>query len=244
MLALKNLTLNFKNTPAIKNINLEIAQGQTCAIIGPSGCGKTTTLNILANNITNHTGEVLFNGLPLNHATQAVGFISQSYGLLPWKNVYKNIILPLKIRHMPIDAQAIASLMAELSIDDIAKRYPNNLSGGQKQRVAIGAAFAMAPQLLLMDEPFSALDQITREDVQDLFFKMWGKYRPTTLLVTHSISEAVMLGQKIAIYSKAPGEIIRIIDNPTLGEKDSRSSPMFHKISTEIRQLIREEWGH
>ena len=233
MIKIENLTHHYGKTLALDSIDLHIPTGETCAIIGPSGCGKTTILNILAGNLPNPQS-------PIHPKNQAIGLISQTYGLLPWKKVHKNITLPLKIRNLP--PKNPDKIMTELGILPLKNRYPNSLSGGQKQRVAIAAAFIMEPEILLMDEPFSALDQITREEVQDLFLNIWLKTRPTTLLVTHSISEAITLGQKIVIFSKAPGRVVEVIHNPLFGQKNVTEIPEYYQIAHRIKNIIAREW--
>lgn len=244
MLIIKNLSLNYGELNAINDINLAIKSGEICSVLGPSGSGKTSMLNILAGNINHYTGEVTLNGHEINHKQSKVGFISQDYGLLPWRNAYKNIILPLKIKGLDIETheEKIGHIMLKLGISELKKRYPLSLSGGQRQRLAIAAAFAFEPELLLMDEPFSALDQITKEATQELFFDVWNDSKPTTVFVTHSIEEAVFMGQKIVIFSKAPGSIITIIENPTFGRENVRVDSEYLDICKGIRELIKVNW--
>lgn len=243
MLELQNISLSYGEMHALNNISLTINSGEICSILGPSGCGKTSMLNILAGNIKHYKGKVTLNGLAIDNKQKCIGFISQDYGLLPWKTVYKNVILPFQIKRLNIESRAekIENVINKLGIDDIKKRYPISLSGGQKQRVAIAGAFVIEPDLLLMDEPFSALDQVTKESTQELFFDVWNETKPTTVFVTHSIEEAVFMGQKIVILSKSPGSIIKIIDNPTFGKKDVRISNDYLDICKDIRGIIKNE---
>ena len=244
MLELKNVSLNYGELNAIKDITLTINTGEICSVLGPSGSGKTSLLNILAGNINHYAGSVTLNGQEINHKQSKVGLISQDYGLLPWKNAYKNIILPLKIKGLNIEAheEKIAHVMNKLGISELKKRYPLSLSGGQKQRLAIASAFVLEPELLLMDEPFSALDQITRESTQELFFDIRNESKPTTVFVTHSIEEAVFMGQKIVILSKSPGSIIKIIPNPTFGKENVRVDGEYLDICKNIREIIKSNW--
>ena len=244
MLVLKNLSLNYGKTTALNEINLTVNLGEICSILGPSGCGKTSILNMLSGNIVHYTGDVLLNNVSIDHRQKSVGFISQDYGLLPWRTVYNNITLPLRIKKLNVKsyAERIDYVLEKLGISNLRNRFPISLSGGQRQRAAIATAFIMDLDLLLMDEPFSALDQVTKEATQELFFHIWNDTKPTAVFVTHSIEEAVFLGQKIAILSNAPGRIIRIVDNPTFGQKDARINPEFMSICREIRQILKREW--
>ena len=246
MLTLKNISLSYGQTPALDNINLSIGSGEIYSVLGPSGCGKTSLINILAGNLSHHTGQATLNGAGINHREKTIGLISQDYGLLPWRTAYKNIILPLKIKRLNVAnyADKINYVMEKLDIADLKNRYPISLSGGQKQRLAIAGAFIMDLDLLLMDEPFSALDQVTRETTQELFFHIWKDTRPTAVFVTHSIEEAVFLGQKVVLLSKSPGHIIKIVDNPTFGQSDVRLSREFLSICGDIRETIKSEWDN
>ena len=246
MLTLRSLSLSYGQTAALDNINLSIGSGEIYSILGPSGCGKTTLLNILAGNLSHYTGQATLNGCGINHREKTIGLISQEYGLLPWRTAYKNIILPLKIKKLDVASYTdkINYVMEKLDIAELKNRYPISLSGGQKQRLAIAGAFIMNLDLLLMDEPFSALDQVTREATQELFFHIWKDTRPTAVFVTHSIEEAVFLGQKVVVFSKAPGHIVKIIDNPTFGQSDVRVSGEYLNICRDIRATIKSEWDN
>jgi len=244
MLALNNVSLSYGETAALHNINISIGLGEICSILGPSGCGKTSILNILAGNIVHYTGEVLLSAAAIDHRQKSIGFISQDYGLLPWRTVYNNIILPLRVKKLDVKSYTdrVDHVLEKLGISNLRNRYPLGLSGGQRQRVAIATAFIMDLDLLLMDEPFSALDQVTKEATQELFFRIWEDTKPTAVFVTHSIEEAVFLGQKIVILSNAPGRTVRIVDNPTFGQKDARVHPEFAGICREIRQTMKSAW--
>ena len=203
MLSLENIRISYKKkkeiVSIIENLSLSINEGEALVILGPSGCGKSTLVNALAGTIPIECGEIDFikdqRKQPLNPKTHKIGIIPQNYGLLPWKTVRENSILPLKIRHEPItDRQKLdmKEIYESLNITHLLDQYPNALSGGQVQRAAIARAFILKPDLLLMDEPFSALDAITREEARELFLTIWKQNRPTTILVTHSIEEALI----------------------------------------------------
>ena len=245
MLEISDLNLYYENTHALQNLNMSIGKGAIYSILGPSGCGKTSLFNILAGNIRHYTGEFFLDGEKLDYKKQTIGLISQGYGLLPWLTAYKNIVLPLKIKKLSVRdyREKITYIMESLGISELKGRYPGSLSGGQRQRVAIASAFILDLELLLMDEPFSALDQVSREGSQELFFRVWEQKRPTTLFATHSVEEAVFLGQKIVILSSSPGSVLDIIDNPTFGRSDVRLSPEYSDICRDIRLLIKDKWA-
>lgn len=249
MLNINNLTVNYKSKNKLVNalgpIDMTITEGDIYAIIGPSGCGKSTLLNVLSGIIKNSTGEVLLNEKLLNPKTHNIGLIPQNFGLLPWKNVQKNCLLSLKIKGVKIDSsltERIERIQTKLGINELKDRYPNELSGGQKQRVAIARAFIMNPDILLMDEPFSALDALTREEAQELFIDIWNQYRITTLFITHNIEEAIYMGKKIVIMSHCPGTIVEVIDNPLFNTENLREDERYLKLSSYLRSIIKRGW--
>ncbi|MEW9122935.1 MAG: ABC transporter ATP-binding protein [Thermotaleaceae bacterium] len=246
MLEIDNLKVNYSNKKgyisALNGINITIESGDICAIIGPSGCGKSTLLHVLSGIIKNYEGKIYFNSEVLDPPKYKIGFIPQNFGLLPWKNVQENCLLSLKIRGISLDPtleKEIDYLMTRLNIHTLKSRYPHELSGGQKQRVSFARSLIIHPDLLLMDEPFSALDALTREDTQDLFKDMWDQYRPTTIFVTHSIDEALNVGKIIVIISPSPGQVVEIIDNPLFQTKNIRESKAFLPLFSHIRTLLK-----
>lgn len=243
---IKDLSVKYKNfkdeVKAVDNLDLTVDSGEICALIGPSGCGKTTMLYVLSGIIKNYTGEVLLGGDPVDPKLQRLGLVPQNYALLDWANVYDNAALGASITRRNINKQEITSFLSEIGLMGLEKKYPNTLSGGQKQRVSIARAFLMRPDILLMDEPFSALDTITREEMQDVFYDVWHKYKPTVIFVTHSIEEAVCIGQKIAIMSPAPGRIIRIVDNPLFECKCKRTSREHFDFILMVRKYAEKSW--
>jgi NitT/TauT family transport system ATP-binding protein len=249
MLEIKDLSVSYNSKKssfkALGPLSMDIASGDILAVIGPSGCGKSTMLHVLSGIIKAHEGQVLLNGDVLDPKKHNIGFIPQNFGLLPWRNVRRNCLLSLKIKGISIDAalkERINYIMDRLAITDLQDRYPNQLSGGQKQRVSIARAFIMNPDLLLMDEPFSALDALTREEAQELFIDIWNKYKPTTIFVTHSIEEAVYMGKKIIILSHCPGAIVEVIDNPLFNTENLRENEEYLKLSSHIRSIIKKGW--
>ena len=249
MIRIKDLNIAYEarglRNEVLKDITLELAVGETCAIIGPSGCGKSTLLKVLAGIIKKYEGTVEINGQPVMPHKQKIGFIPQNYGLLPWKTIYENIRLGIKIKNKQDNdnAQNTAAMVQLLGLGGLEHRYPGELSGGQQQRVALARAFLLQPDLLLMDEPFSALDAMTREEIQNVFLHVWRKYSVSTILVTHHVEEAVYLGRKIVILSAAPGTGSRVIDNPLFGVEGVRNQQDFFQLCIELRRIIKEDWS-
>lgn len=244
MIKVDNLSLSYSQKASslkvLKNISFEVQEGTTCAIIGPSGCGKTTLLYSLAGLVYPDRGEILIKGKSPVENKKSIAVILQQYGLLPWKNVKSNIAMGLKLREFKKAKcqKRVYDILKELEIEDYENYYPSQLSGGQQQRVAIARALALKPDVLLMDEPFSSLDALTRENIQKLFLALWKKYLMTAVIVTHSIEEAVFLGKKIIILSPRPGEIIARIDNEYFAKEGWRSDNSFYGKCQEIRLLL------
>lgn len=238
MIQIENLFVQYDKLNILEDINLDLAKGSVCAVIGPSGCGKSTLLNVLAGLNRQYQGNVLINGAKPSPKKQVIGFIPQNYGLLPWLKVKENIMLGLTIKHK--GAVLPKDLITTLGLDKLLNRYPKELSGGQQQRVSLARAFALNADLLLMDEPFSALDAITREEMQDVFINLWQKQNVTTILVTHYVEEALYLGQKIVVMTTSPGKIYKIIDNPLFADKNFRERAEFLQLSKQLRTYLKK----
>ena len=232
---------------AVGPIDFNCEDDDICAIIGPSGCGKTTLLNILSGVNKNYEGEVFLNSEKLNPHIHKIGFIPQDFGLLPWKTVEENCLLPFKIRGEEITKDILLNfdlILKKLNIEKLKKKYPNKLSGGQRQRVSIVRAFLMEPDLLLIDEGFSALDAIIKEEAEELFLDMWTSNKINTFFVTHSIDEAIYMGKKIIIMSNEKGQIKEVIDNDLFNNKEYKESPKYSKLFSHIKNLIKEGWDN
>jgi NitT/TauT family transport system ATP-binding protein len=231
--------------PALAGVDLSIARGEPFVIIGPSGCGKTTLLYLLAGLVAPSSGTAEVAGLPVAGPRRETSLILQQHGLFPWKNAADNVALGLTLRHVPRAEREtrVRALMEELRIADVAKSFPAQLSGGQRQRVAIARSLATAPDLLLMDEPFSSLDLLTREQMQDLLLALWREKAFTFVLVTHGIEEAAFLGRRIAVLSPRPGRVAALLDNPGAGDPAYRESPGFHRMGVAIRRALEGTLG-
>lgn len=246
MISVKNLTIDYpsaeKKLRVLENVHLEIPKGGTCAVLGASGCGKSTLLKAMAGILTDFSGTIAMDGEKVNPARQKIGFIPQNYGLLPWKNVQDNITVACRIKNKCLpEKEKLEKIMQLLGLTGLEKRYPKELSGGQQQRVGLARIFLLEPDILLMDEPFSALDAITREEMQEVFLEVWKKYAVSTVLVTHYVEEALYMGQQIAVFSSNPGRIFKIIDNPLFGRSDLRYSRIFFDKSRDLRALLKQE---
>lgn len=234
----KTYRVNGKTIDAPASCNLTLEQGETVAVVGPSGCGKSTLLLLLAGLEPPTVGHVLFRGRPLQRPHPDVALVLQEYGLFPWKTVRDNVELGLRIRSERIDRRRTDNLLEELGIAGTQKAYPQQLSGGQKQRVALARALILDPVLLLLDEPFAALDTLTRERLQDLVAGIWRRRKFGMILVTHNIEEAVRLGRRILIMEKDPGRLTDEVQNPRAGDADYRLSDEFFEISRTVRDRL------
>jgi NitT/TauT family transport system ATP-binding protein len=230
---------------------MSICRGETWAILGPSGCGKTTLLYLLAGLRQPESGQIRIEGEVLKRPRPRTGLILQDYGLLPWSTVRENVELGLRVRefygedgkHAPVDFQPAKNVdhwIRRLGIDEVADKFPAQISGGQRQRAAIARTLALEPDLLLMDEPFSSLDAITRADLQKLTLNLCAEQNLTLVIVTHAIEEAVALGQKILLLGEAPNRNGRIFENPNTGQNGFRNTYAYH----ELCDLLWEEMHH
>lgn len=243
---IENLTVCYDDRSHKRDMNtilnqfsLTVPKGTVCAIIGPSGCGKSTLLKAVAGLIQSSFGVVRFGDKPINPKNFRIGFMPQNYGLLPWKSVHDNILLGCQIKGIAKSRRAdMRSLCECLHIETLLDRYPHELSGGQQQRVSLARVFLLSPDVLLMDEPFSALDAITRDAMQEVFLDLWRGQSITTLLVTHYVEEALYLGDRIVIMPERYTDAITIIDNPLARDKAQRMGQKFFSMSCALRKKI------
>ncbi len=242
MISIQSLTFEYSNhSPLFHNFNWNIERGETWAILGPSGCGKTTLLYLLAGLKFPTSGEVSIYGERIERPRPHSGLILQDYGLLPWSTVLENVSLGLNVRkfygadgkHTPDNFSPkgdIESWIQRLGLNDVADKFPGQLSGGQRQRTAIARTLALEPDLLLMDEPFSSLDAVTRENLQNLTLSLCEEQTITLAIVTHAIEEAAVLGKKILLLDTPPNYTARVFENPAAGQNGYRNSAEFHAL--------------
>jgi NitT/TauT family transport system ATP-binding protein len=229
---------------ALTAVELTVGRGEFVSLIGPSGCGKSTLLRLIADLLTPTAGTVTVNGKPARQARldQEYGIAFQQAGLFDWRTVRRNVELPLELRGVRrAQRRARVNEMLQLvGLDDFAGHYPAQLSGGMQQRVAIARALAVHPPLLLMDEPFGALDEMTRERLQDELLGICARTATSTIFVTHSISEAVYLSDRVVVMSARPGRITAVVD-VDLGPRSeqTRQSTEFFAAVTEVRRALR-----
>jgi NitT/TauT family transport system ATP-binding protein len=229
---------------ALTGIDLTVGAGEFVALIGPSGCGKSTLLRIVANLIEPTEGSVLVNGKPARRARldQDYGIAFQQAGLLEWRTVQGNVELPLGLHGVGREerrAQAL-ELLELVGLTEFAGHRPSQLSGGMQQRVAIARALARRPALLLMDEPFGALDEMTRERMQSELIRICAETSAAVVFVTHSIPEAVFLSQRVVVMSPRPGQITEVVDVPLAArDEDTREAEEFFAAITDVREALR-----
>jgi NitT/TauT family transport system ATP-binding protein len=248
----RDLSLTFETADgpvhALSNVNLTVNDGDFVSFIGPSGCGKTTLLRVIADLEQATSGAISVNGMAPGEARRkrAYGYVFQAPALYPWRTIERNVGLPLEIMGFGAAArrERIAKNLDLVNLKGFDKKYPWQLSGGMQQRVSIARALAFEPKLLLMDEPFGALDEIVRDKINQQLLELWGRTKKTVVFVTHSIPEAVFLSTRIVVMSPRPGRIIDMIDTnfPADRTLDMRESEAFLKVAHRVRDGLRA--GH
>lgn len=245
-----SLVYQTADTPvqALSNIDLRIGEGEFVSLIGPSGCGKTTLLRVIADLEHITEGTVLVNGVSPHDArlARAYGYVFQAPALFPWRTVLGNVMLPLQIQGGE-KAQNRSTALAHLErvgLKGFEGKYPWQLSGGMQQRVSIARALAFQPKILMMDEPFGALDEITRDRLNEQLQQLWQRERRTVVFVTHSIAEAVYLSTRIVVMSPRPGRIVKVIESPLPDERHLglRDTQAFMDVAHEVREALAD--GH
>jgi NitT/TauT family transport system ATP-binding protein len=224
---------------ALEGIDLAIRDNEFVCLLGPSGCGKSTILGSIAGLTKPSSGAVLIDGKSIEVARQGhkIGLVFQEAVLLPWRTAYENVSLPLEVLKIPRNERAarIKSVLDLVGLTGFEQRYPHELSGGMRQRLGIARALSFDPQVLLMDEPFGALDAITRDSMSIELLRIWGQQQKTVVFVTHSISEAALLSDRVVVFTPRPGRIAAIVDNPL-----PRPRPLHMRDSTEFLALSRQ----
>ena len=234
---------------ALADVSLNIREGEFISLIGPSGCGKTTLLRVIADLEQVSSGTVRVNGMSSQEARlkRAYGYVFQAPALFPWRTVLANVCLPLEIHGTPKE-QARQTAMAHLErvgLKGFEGKYPWQLSGGMQQRVSIARALGFEPKLLMMDEPFGALDEITRDRLNEQLLRLWEREKRTVVFVTHSIPEAVFLSSRIVVMSPRPGRIVDVIESGMPADRtlDIRDTPQFTEIAHRVRVALQDGHG-
>lgn len=244
MLSVTNLGVAYQATPVLTQINFTVAPDEILAVVGPSGAGKTTLLKALTQMLPS-TGTITLNGDPISPKQHTLALVPQSYGLLPWKTVRQNIALAVQIRQhhklSPEQEQAVDDLMATLGLTAIAKRYPGAISGGQAQRVALARAFCLRPDLLMLDEAFSALDTVAKATAQRLFLQQWQQRPVSTLLITHNLDEALNLANKLLILADGTGTLwANPLADLEAGSRDQ--APAYAEVRATLQREVTAAW--
>jgi len=227
---------------ALKGITLSISNGEFVSILGPSGCGKSTLLNAIAGFSLPTSGRLVANGAEVTLPGPDRGMVFQEYALFPWMTVADNISFGLKIKKLPKQKirERLDALLVKLQLQDFRERFPKDLSGGMKQRVAIARVLALDPPMMLMDEPFGALDALTRRNLQDELLRIWMEFRKTVIFVTHSIEESIYLADRVVVMTYRPGTIKQIVPVELSRPRDV-SSLQFISLQKELTSLVMEE---
>jgi NitT/TauT family transport system ATP-binding protein len=250
MIGVRGVSVEYRtargSVSAVKDVSLEIGR-EFLGLLGPSGCGKSTLLRVLAGLVSPTAGQVEMDGAGGAGAGAAdYGIVFQDYSLLPWLNARQNIELGLRMKHLPPDeiARISGRLLSQLGLQEAALMLPHQLSGGMQQRVAVGRAFAPSPPLLLMDEPFGALDAITREEVQEMLAGLYEAEPHPVVFVTHDVEEALFLSDRLCILSARPGRVRHIITShfPRPRRPELKRDPAFIKFRHEIEDLLRAQY--
>ena len=246
-LSIENLAVTYASArgplTALQDLSLEVADGEFVAVLGPSGCGKSTLLNIASGLLTPSRGRVAIRGEPVTAPRRDVGIVFQQPTLLPWKTVLQNILIPIQALRLPLSdyRERARDLIRLVRLEGFENHYPYELSGGMQQRVGIARGFMHDPQLLLMDEPFAALDAMTREHMTDELQAMWMQSGKSVLFITHSIPEAVYLADRVVVLSGRPGTVLEVLKVPIPRPRrvSTLGSPEFNEICNRLRTFFR-----
>lgn len=240
----KTFQTNNREIPAVANLSFSVFSGEFLCIVGPSGCGKTTILQLLAGLLPSTEGQVLLSGNPLTDPPPEISIVFQSPNLMPWRTVLDNVLLPLQLQAVPAQEahQRSQETLAMVGLSEFANSYPKELSGGMEQRVAVARALIQNPRILLLDEPFGALDALTRERLNKELLRIWRHQHLTAIMVTHNIREAVYLADRVLVLTPRPANISTefLIDLPRPRPQGIEYTETFGTLAYQIRQAIQE----
>lgn len=232
---------------ALADIDLDIREGEFLSVIGPSGCGKSTLMRIIAGLVQPTSGEVLVRGERVTGASKQVGIVFQQAALFPWRTVLGNVMLSAEMHGLPADfaAQRAGELLEMVNLSDAANLYPYELSGGMQQRAGIARALLHDPSILMMDEPFGALDALTRENMGLELLRLWEQSRKTVVFITHSVNEALFLADRVLVMAARPGRVQELIEVslPRPRDLDAMSTPEFGETAQHLRHLLGARTG-
>lgn len=243
ILEIKNVSKKFSGDEGelevLSDVDFSVASGEMVAVIGPSGCGKSTLLRIIAGLDKPQAGEVLFRGEKVVDTSLPLSFIFQNFALFPWLTVYDNVAFGLRMAGVDDEkiAKEVKPLILQMGLEDFEKSHPKELSGGMKQRVGIARALTGNAKVILADEPFSALDAFTAKTLRDELLDVWKKFKPTIVVVTHLVEEAIYLADRIIVMSPRPGRVEKIIENKLKRPRNMRSEE-FYKMADELTKLV------
>lgn len=231
-----------EKTVALKSLDLEIGKGESVVIIGPSGCGKSSMLKLIAGLFVPTEGVVSIGGESQHLDKGSLSFIQQDLGLFEWKTVLQNVMIPLRIQHVGRKQayERSVSVLEQVGLSGNEQKYPGELSGGMRQRLALARALAPEPELFLLDEPLSAVDELRREVLQDELLTLWQKRKHTQVIVTHSIEEAVFLGSKIFVMTSRPASLAYVVNNPSQGSLNYRKTKEYFEVCNEVRHCLEQ----
>lgn len=245
MISLRDVSKSYGSVKVLDNVNLDVRRGEFLVLLGASGCGKSTLLNLIAGFLPSDSGQVVVNGNPITDVTAACGMVFQQYALFPWRTVQENVEFGLKMRGMPKRERTPIALkyIEMVGLKHAADKYPHALSGGMKQRVSIARVLANDPDVMLFDEPFAALDAMTRQVLQEQLLNIYEQSGKTIVFITHSIDEALTLSTRMAVMGSKPGRIVQDIENdlPHPRTADVQLSPRFVELKRSIWERVQDE---
>jgi NitT/TauT family transport system ATP-binding protein len=237
MIRFEGTGLSYGDRTILKAVDLDVAESEFVCLVGPSGCGKSTLLNVASGLISPSTGRVLLRGEPISAPRRDIGYMFQRDTLYPWLSAVENVLIPMRIVGKPDRERAIA-LLTMVGLDEHMAHLPHELSGGMRKRVQLARTWAQNSELLLMDEPFSALDAMTKTVLQSEFLNVWSRNRKTVIFVTHDINEAILLGDRLVVMGTRPGRVVSVVPVPFARPRD----PFDLQSNSEAVAIYRQVW--